>query len=394
MNIYEYIQKNLKAINSFQQRDIEWNRMGQAELEKAKDHPWFKDAIRKIKPALSRDDVRDYYNQDLYLGFLATLLWGGAHTNYVNHFRKIVSTQPNEIVNRLQGVLRILNQKPVPEDNWFGSLCWGGRNHIDGLGVSFFTKVLYFTTHIHGLKKLLILDNKMWSVAQAFRKAHNYPVKNYSVSQCRYLDYAQYCVDMYAVPNVKYADVLEAYLFEHIDEVRALTYQPESPVSNDNDNIMMDCDIDLDENMDTIDCDWKEFQPFDDLIRTGKHSRDGFCGGYCIPLNGDQFRICVIDVNRKGDYRCLIMYKWQQREDWGKGNDRWNEYPDAEYIFNEFSPNNKQFKESSDGKWINQSNVIKSYKYVKFNGNKDEAIAFMEQVVEEIKEKHKNAKTK
>ena len=220
--IQEYIEAHIKEIQDFEQRPIDWTIRGEKAVEEAKQYPWFADAVSRIKPQLTRSDVREYYEEGaLYDGFIATLLWGYAHTNHINNFQKIVATPKAVVEKNINNMIAELSVDPADMEDYFKNMCYGGKNHIPGLGVSFFTKVFYFTCRIHGMGTW-ILDSKMWNVAKAFRKAAGDPI-NYGLSRCKTLDYLRYCVSMNAVCH-QHSEIdasrLEAYLFEHINEIK------------------------------------------------------------------------------------------------------------------------------------------------------------------------------
>lgn len=222
--IQEYIEAHIKEIQDFEQRPIDWTIRGNNAIEEAKQYPWFADAVSRIKPQLSRSDVREYYEKGaLYDGFIATLLWGYAHTNHINNFRKIVATPKEVVEKKLNNMIVELSAIPAEMEDYFKNMCYGGKNHIPGLGVSFFTKVFYFTSRIHGMGTL-ILDSKLWNVAKAFRKSEGNPL-TYELIYCNSLDYSRYCVSMNAICN-QHPEIdagrLEAYLFEHIDEIKKI----------------------------------------------------------------------------------------------------------------------------------------------------------------------------
>lgn len=220
--IQEYIEAHIKEIQVFEQRSIDWTIRGKKAVEEAKQYSWFADAISYIKPQLTRSDVREYYEEgELYVGFIATLLWGYAHTNHVNNFIKIVATPKEVVEKKLNNMIAELSANPTEMEDYFKDMCNGGKNHIPGLGVSFFTKVFYFTCRMHGMGTW-ILDSKMWNVAKAFRKSEGSPL-TYGLINCKSLDYSRYCVSMNAICHQHLeidAGRLEAYLFEHIDEIK------------------------------------------------------------------------------------------------------------------------------------------------------------------------------
>lgn len=220
--IQEYIEAHIKEIQVFEQRPIDWTIRGEKAVEEAKQYSWFADAISRIKPQLTRSDVREYYEEgELYVGFIATLLWGYAHTNHINNFKKIVATPKEVVEKKLYNMIAELSANPTEMEDYFKDMCNGGKNHIPGLGVSFFTKVFYFTSRIHGMGTL-ILDSKLWNVVKAFRKSEGSPL-TYGLINCKSIDYSRYCVSMNAICHQHTemdAGRLEAYLFEHIDEIK------------------------------------------------------------------------------------------------------------------------------------------------------------------------------
>lgn len=134
---------------------------------------------------------------------------------------------------------------------------------------------------------------------------------------------------------------------------------------------------------------WNSFSSFNKLPRTPYRRYSLVVPGFCIPFrntngNDDEFRIYV--VKQEGKYLCKLSYKWGECDDWGRNVDNWDQYPDALFIFNNFSPDNAYFKQYTTKEWINRKNAyIKSYKYVDFGEHKDEAVEFMKQVEEEVK---------
>ena len=83
-NIIDFIEKNIKEINAFQQVDIAWVEHYKKEIEstaaqKNKDFTQAVNLIKKNTPRLNRENVRNYYSDDIddvYNGFIATILWG------------------------------------------------------------------------------------------------------------------------------------------------------------------------------------------------------------------------------------------------------------------------------------------------------------------------------
>ena len=190
------------------------------EIDAAKKYSWFADVVKDIKPQLNRKDVAEYYKNDLYKGFIATLLWGGSHTNHVNNFRRLASTPREKVVEKLKNELECLNNNSLNICICFKKMYRGGINHISGLGVSFFTKIFYFSrlAHFHQ-RDLYILDTKLWNALKAFDKVHNI-CKKYSVDRCTPLDYTRYCQYITNISSVRDSGNLEAYLYDHNYDIK------------------------------------------------------------------------------------------------------------------------------------------------------------------------------
>ena len=110
MPINQFIATHLYQINQFHQDDMNWVTMHHgrgvhADNAASVQHPWFNQAMAGMPQSLSRETVANYYSNDLYLGFIATLLWGGAHCNHVDHFRSMVSYTPAQIVGIMSDVI-------------------------------------------------------------------------------------------------------------------------------------------------------------------------------------------------------------------------------------------------------------------------------------------------
>lgn len=219
MTIYNYITANLEQINQFPQGDKNWRTMhngrGINEVNSAiANYPWFHQVMTGMPDKLSRENVADFYRQDIYRGFIATLLWGGAHCNHVDHFRSIVYYPETTIVPILNNVYNSLQNNGMTAE-LFNSLRGNGVNHIHGLGPSFFTKVLYFMSLTLGWHDILILDTQMWKVYNDFRREAGLVTRK--MSNYNYHDYQKYLDYMRNVSGVNRPDQLEAFLFENIN---------------------------------------------------------------------------------------------------------------------------------------------------------------------------------
>ena len=121
---------------------------------------------------------------------------------------------------------------------------------------------------------------------------------------------------------------------------------------------------------------WNAFQSFTADEFAG-HFRDQLVEGYCVPLDGKQFRILVADETtgtQKGFF-LKLMYEW------GKDTkvDLREEilYPEATEIFKGYLPKS----------WINRGKTRHCYKYIVFGhglANKHLALSLMHSIIASI----------
>ena len=389
-HILEYIKENIDNINEFHQDGVEWINYYKKTLEseETKQNNDFTSAIKLIKESLpeksqklNRTIVKKLYS-DVYSGFIATLLWGHI---FPVHLQTIISTPKSKILSKLNRMFTGLNEDS--SEHVFKMMMKEGDYHIDGIGVSFFTKIFYFTSHIHGHNNFLILDGKMWNVYNAFLKANGKDVKKYKVNNCQYEDYMQYCDYMHRT-SVKSPDQLEAFLFAHNNEVKSFleqgnthskkdqrvkTIQPTNHNTKDNNSI------------------WKAYKLFD-TFKGNTSGMEFIKPGYCLPLRNkageiEHYRIFVAKHTGKkyeGLYFCELMRGWRE-----KGII--DENPDAYKIFNEFpSQTSKLYNKVitiSKQRWYNnkkEKSNARMYRYITFDNtvSKEDVIDFMKKIID------------
>ncbi len=362
-NIIDFIEKNIKEINAFQQVDIAWVEHYKKEIEstaakKNKDFTQAVNLIKKNTPRLNRENVRNYYSDDIddvYNGFIATILWG--HIFAVN-LRKIIAYSKEEITGKIKKMLADVNNNPAMVfQNMKDSK--NKDYHIDGINVSFFTKIFYFTSRIHGNTKLLILDKKMWDVYNAFLIANEKAPKKFG--ECTYCDYINYCDTMCSIPDINNPDKLEAFLFEHNKDVK--TFLPSQSKDSKNPKKKYIKSKKTDNLSDNI------------LPQKNKGMGDELIDGRWIVLNGEPFRLFVAKRPNKF-YFCQLCYKHEEDESKRKSFDI-NTISDAKKIIHKFS----------DKEWC-KGRKWKTFSYVKFEGDKAEskALALFNDILSYIEE--------
>lgn len=229
-----FIRQHADIIRSYQQPAIQWaykqNGTLKANIQYAEVHG----VMEGIEYApMTRDDVTDYFRQDIYRGFIATMLWGGK----TRGFHTVVGTSRNNVVNSLNKVRTLLEQ-----GNSVGALLtmYSGNNKIEQVGYSFITKLLYFMSRAYATQvspRPLILDSHMVVVHCALLldeyqnghdlykwKSHSGVVWYHATSDCAVDAYADYIVrmDTLAASINTSADTLESFLF---------SFHPADPLS-------------------------------------------------------------------------------------------------------------------------------------------------------------------
>ena len=165
MSFLNFITNHIIDINNYTQPAIHWregrfaNPVGKAEAT----HGDFAEVVRNLPAELSREDVVRFFREDLYKGFVATVMWGGisrflAEEIAMNNDRN--STMPK--LERLASLLRNAETDIERIEDAIATLKRGGENYFYGIGPSFFTKLLYFLAYDMDLNiRPLIYDENM-----------------------------------------------------------------------------------------------------------------------------------------------------------------------------------------------------------------------------------------
>ena len=119
---------------------------------------------------LTRAKVRACFQDDLYKGFVAAMLWGGLGSNgkSFSHLEKaMVEEKKPTIVANLGRVKKYLDKGDY--EIAFKSMCPNGENKIEGVDVSYFTKLLFFMAALPNGSKAtpLIYDKWSWHIHAA-----------------------------------------------------------------------------------------------------------------------------------------------------------------------------------------------------------------------------------
>ncbi len=165
MSFTKFIINHITDIINYVQPAIHWregrfaNPVGKAESTNGD----FAEVVRSLPAELSREDVVGFFREDLYKGFVATIMWGG-----ISRFRAEGIARNNDRNTTMPKLERLVEMHRDAEtdieriENAIASLRRGGENYLYGIGPSYFTKLLYFLSYDMDLNtRPLIYDENM-----------------------------------------------------------------------------------------------------------------------------------------------------------------------------------------------------------------------------------------
>lgn len=165
MSFINFIKNHIDDINNYVQPSIHWregrfaNPVGKVEATNGD----FAEVVRNLPAELSREDVVGFFREDLYRGFVATIMWGG-----ISRFQAegiALNNDRNTTMPKLERLAALLHNSETDIERIEGaiaSLKRGGENYFYGIGPSYFTKLLYFLTFDMDLNnRPLIYDENM-----------------------------------------------------------------------------------------------------------------------------------------------------------------------------------------------------------------------------------------
>ena len=240
MSYLSFIESQKEAIKGFEQEGFPWRNNGydKAFLDMVSIvNPAFGTIIKSLPDTLNRKAVWNIFHleKDLYKGFVASMLWGGINATrcakghkgdrMTTDAYKAFTYPKKEVVEKLSNVRTSLNKKDTEEA--FTSMVSIKKNHIPGIGISFFTKLLYFMSPDAITPRLLIYDK--WStyihcallIDDSKRKVHDYYKKVNSdgtIALARtpvdlYMDYIDVMTKTAQANDIMDVSRLEAFLF-------------------------------------------------------------------------------------------------------------------------------------------------------------------------------------
>ena len=168
MSFTSFITNHTNDINNYVQHSIHWRegRFASPVNRAESTNGDFAEVVRNLPAELSREDVIGFFREDLYKGFVATIMWCGISRHKAEEIARNNdrdTTMPK--LERLVAVLRDSETDFERIGNAIASLRRGGENNFYGIGPSCFSKMLYLLAYDMDLNtRPLIYDENMKTV--------------------------------------------------------------------------------------------------------------------------------------------------------------------------------------------------------------------------------------
>jgi len=165
MSFLNFIKNHINNINNYTQPSIHWSegRFANPVVKAEATNGDFAEVVRNLPAELSRDDVVRFFREDLYKGFVATIMWGGISRFQAEEISR--RNDRNTSMPKLERLVRLLRNSETDIErieDAIASLRRGGDNYFYGIGPSYFTKLLYFLAYDMDLNtRPLIYDENM-----------------------------------------------------------------------------------------------------------------------------------------------------------------------------------------------------------------------------------------
>ena len=150
MSFLNFIKNHINHINNYIQPTIHWREGRFANpVRKAESTIGdFAEIVRNLPSELSREDVVRFFREDLYKGFVATIMWGGISRFQAEGIAR--NNDRNTTMPKLERLVALLSNSETDIErieNAIASLKRGGENNFYGIGPSYFTRLFYFLAY-------------------------------------------------------------------------------------------------------------------------------------------------------------------------------------------------------------------------------------------------------
>lgn len=150
---------------------------------------------------------------EFYDGYLCALVWGniGTYQNGRANFTDAFSISEDDCNRIITNLKQIISEDNIRDA--FISMCHGKDNCIPGLGVSFFTKILYFVgATLENHTKPLIFDSMSLRILNRIYKDAGIQRQARQTTQC-YIDFCREMDSITKALDLPTPGHLEAFLF-------------------------------------------------------------------------------------------------------------------------------------------------------------------------------------
>ncbi len=149
MNYIEYIQSKASIIGTTHARFTIQELYGakQSKLKDIKNADFYRIYRSIWAETIDREFVKSAFSKDIYEGFVTCMLWGGAGLGPGNSWNNLVAAMSyprDQVVHKLNAVKDLLIRDELEQA--FNSMLSSSPegNKIPGVGISYFTKILFF----------------------------------------------------------------------------------------------------------------------------------------------------------------------------------------------------------------------------------------------------------
>lgn len=212
--------KDLKPMGvGFEYKTSAWQLLNEEQKELVKEFEG-----EKVKREAIIQAYKDYYNKevDVLKPFLLTMIWGYSDTGYGNYRtnKYLVSKEGIDQTGNIKNAIDLAQAYKIKE-------AYKTLNQINGLSISFISKVLYFATKAADENKeyALVFDIrvassliKLTTPKEVFEIVSVYPSSKYD-------DYEKYnsLIHQLAKTNHLEADAIELFLFDYENDEKTKT---------------------------------------------------------------------------------------------------------------------------------------------------------------------------
>lgn len=143
-----YLINNVDRIRNIEQQAFNWSKAYNVQ----ENHTYsehgrqaMSELQKKFNGSLKRDEVIDLFisPETYYLGFLASNVWGGISVRN-GHFRSALTYEKQIVENIIKSINDAFATNSQEEIRNIYLSLYGGKNHIKGIGPSYFTKLFFF----------------------------------------------------------------------------------------------------------------------------------------------------------------------------------------------------------------------------------------------------------